>query len=100
MELIEQILHEGAQRVDELEVYLFSGFSVSARLKRHEIHYASGANQQGLSLRVIHKGHIGTSATMNPETWNACMDAAIASASLATPQDWEGLPGPENLDPT
>jgi len=100
VELIEQILHEGAQRVDELEVYLFSGFSVSARLKRHEIHYASGANQQGLSLRVIHKGHIGTSATMNPETWNACMDAAIASASLATPQDWEGLPGPENLDPT
>ncbi|OPY44246.1 MAG: peptidase PmbA [Methanoregulaceae archaeon PtaU1.Bin222] len=100
VELIERIVKEGGRRVDELEAYQFSGYSVSARLKRHEIHYASGTHLQGLSLRVIHKGCIGTSATMNPERWEACLDAAIASATLATPQEWKGLPVPAAFDPT
>lgn len=98
VELAERIVREGGRRVDELEVYLFSGHMVTARLKRHEIHYASGAEQQGLSIRVIHQGRIGTSATMNPSKWEACMEAAVSSARLATAQEWEGLPGPQQLD--
>ncbi|MCU0631513.1 MAG: TldD/PmbA family protein [Methanolinea sp.] len=99
MDLIDRIIKRGEERVDELEVYLFSGSSVTARLKKREIHYASGSEHHGLSLRVIHEGRIGISATSNPERWDACLDAAIASARLATPQDWAGLPGPGDLDP-
>jgi len=98
VEQIERIIKEGGRQVDELEVYQFSGSAVTARLKRREIHYASGAEYQGLSIRVIHEGRIGTSATTNPEKWESCLDAAIASARLATPQEWGGLPGPRDLD--
>lgn len=99
MDLIDRIVKEGERRVAELEACLFSGYSVTGRLKRREIHYASGSKHQGLSLRVIHEGRIGTSATSNPERWEECLDAAISSARLATPQEWKGLPGPCKLDP-
>jgi PmbA protein len=98
VELIDRILKEGEKRVDELEVYFFSGSAVTVRLKKKEIHYASGSDHQGLSLRVINEGRIGASSTSNPERWEGCLDAAIASARLATPQDWKGLPGPRDLD--
>lgn len=99
VDLIDRIVKEGERRVAELEACLFSGYSVTGRLKRREIHYASGSKHQGLSLRVIHEGRIGTSATSNPERWEECLDAAISSARLATPQEWKGLPGPCKLDP-
>ncbi|OPX67663.1 MAG: peptidase PmbA [Methanoregulaceae archaeon PtaB.Bin056] len=98
MDLIERIIKEGERRVAELEVCLSSGYAVTGRLKRREIHYASGSEHQGLSLRVIHEGRIGTSATSNPERWEECLDAAISSARLATPQNWKGLPGPGKFD--
>lgn len=98
VELIEKILKEGGKRVDELEVFHFSGSTVTGRLKRRMVHYASGSEQCGLFLRVIKGGRIGTSATTNPGKWEPCLDAAIASAGLATAQEWGGLPGPGNLD--
>jgi len=98
VDLIERIIKEGERRVAELEVCLSSGYAVTGRLKRREIHYASGSEHQGLSLRVIHEGRIGTSATSNPERWEECLDAAISSARLATPQNWKGLPGPGKFD--
>jgi len=98
VDLIDRIIKEGERRVKELEVYLSSGDTVTARLRRKEIHYASGSKHQGLSLRVIHEGRIGTSATSNPQRWEECLDAAISSARLATPQNWKGLPGPCQLD--
>lgn len=97
MELIEAILRTGAARADEVEVYISEGESVSADLKRDLIENAAGSKGFGIGIRVVVGGRIGVSSTANPEKWEACLDAALASARLAHPQEWGGLPGPASL---
>src|SRR5512138_1416697 len=93
---IRDIAAEGARRADEAEVYYLEGFSVSATLKRREVANASGSRSKGLAIRVITDGRIGASSTSDPAGWEKCLDAAVASAKIATKQPWEGLPGPQN----
>ncbi|HQK56893.1 MAG TPA: TldD/PmbA family protein [Methanolinea sp.] len=94
VDTIEKILKAGERQADEVEVYLARGASVTARLRKREISYAMGSEHQALSLRVIRGGRIGVSSTGNPRAWEACLDAALRSAALAAPQEWDGLPGP------
>ena len=94
VDTIEKILMAGERQADEVEVYLATGTSVTARLRKREISYALGSEHQALSLRVIRGGRIGVSSTGNPQAWEACLDAALRSAALAAPQEWDGLPGP------
>ncbi|HET6581716.1 MAG TPA: TldD/PmbA family protein, partial [Methanoregula sp.] len=61
---------------------------------------ATTSKDCGLGIRTIHQGKIGSSATNNPEQWRICLDAAIASGKLATPQEWGGLPAPQSLSQT
>ena len=91
---IETLLKEGAKKVDELEVYCGNGTSVSASLKQKKISLATSSKECGLCIRTIHHGRIGASYTNNPDQWRACLDAAVASGNLATPQTWNGLPKP------
>ena len=94
VELVEEILKAGAEQADELEVYLATGTTVSARLRKKEISYASGSKHHALSLRVVRDGKIGFSSTGNPDSWKDCLRAALKSAALAARQEWRGLPGP------
>ena len=94
---IEALLKEGAKKVDELEVYYGSGTSVSASLKQKKISLATSSKECGLCIRTIRQGRIGASYTNNPEQWRACLDAAVASGNLATPQTWNGLPKPSSV---
>jgi len=91
---IDQLLEEGQKKVDEVEVFYVQGVSVSAELKQKKVNLATTSKDCSLGIRTIHKGKIGASSTNNPEQWRACLDAAIASGHLATPQAWEGLPDP------
>src|SRR5512139_2660782 len=91
---IDQLIREGQKKVDEVEVFYVKGISVSAELKQKNVNLATTSKDCSLGIRTIHKGKIGASSTSNPEQWQACLDAAIASGHLATPQPWEGLPGP------
>ena len=97
MDWIEQLIREGTKTVDEVEVYYGEGTSVSAELKKKSVHLATNSVDCGLGIRIIHKGRIGSSNTSNPGQWRECLAAAIASAKLATPQPWEGLPAPALL---
>lgn len=97
MELIDAILRTGAAKADEVEVYVSEGESVSADLKRNQIENAAGSKGFGIGIRVVVGGRIGVSSTANPKQWEACLDAALASARLANPQEWGGLPGPSSL---
>lgn len=99
MGLVERIIAAGERKADEVEVYCMRGTSVTARLQKREVHYASGSRHCSLSVRVISGGSIGTSSTSNPEDWEGCLDAAVQSARLASAQPWGGLPGPAGLDP-
>jgi PmbA protein len=90
---IEQILREGKKRVDEIEVFSAESTSVSADLKRRNISLATSAEDCGLAIRTFRGGRIGSSGTNDPRRWEECLDAAIASGNLATPQSWNGLPG-------
>jgi len=97
---IEDLFKLGEQRVDELEVYGFSGTSVSADLKQRCVSLCSSSIETGLCIRTIDKGKIGSSSTNDPRQWQACLDAAIAGGRLATPQEWKGLPDPVTLPKT
>ena len=94
---IEELLKQGEKRVDELEVYSFSGTSVSADLKQRKVSLCSSSIETGMCIRTIDKGRIGSSSTNDPLQWEACLDAAIAGGRLATPQEWRGLPDPVAL---
>ena len=95
---IEQLIREAEKAVDEVEVYYVEGTSVSADLKKKKLSLATTSQDCGLGIRTIHKGRIGSSSTNNPGQWRECLAAAVASGKLATPQEWDGLPGPEPLD--
>jgi len=97
---IEELFRQGEKKVDELEVYLFSGTSVSADLKQRRVSLCSSSVESGLCIRTIDKGRIGSSSTNDPRQWEACLDAAIAGGRLATPQVWKGLPDPVSLPTT
>jgi PmbA protein len=97
VELIERILAAGGRSAQEVEVYLVEGTGVSAELKRDAVAMATGSRDWGLSIRTIDHGRIGVSSTSSPEKWEECLGAAVASMSLATPQEWKGLPGPAEL---
>jgi len=107
VEWIEALVRAGAKRVDELEVFFIEGTSVSADLKKRNISLATSSADCGLAIRTIDKGKIGASSTNTPKEWRECLDAAIASGRLATPQEWNGLPHPNavpaadlSFDPT
>ena len=94
---IDQLIREAEKSVDEVEVFFVEGESVSVDLKREKVSLATRTKDCGLGIRTIHQGRIGSSSTSNPENWRECLDAAIASGRLATPQNWEGLPAPVSL---
>ncbi len=95
--LIDDILRAGAAKADEVEVYLEAGRSLSLELKQSVVGEASATEAWGIGIRVITDGRIGSSSTMSPSRWEACLDAAVASARLADRQDWDGLPSPAPL---
>ncbi len=100
MAWIDQLIHEAEKTVDEVEVFYVRGASVSAELKQKKVNLATTSKDCGLGIRTVHKGKIGSSGTNNPQQWRACLDAAIASGKLATPQEWGGLPTPQSLSQT
>jgi len=92
VDLIEKILEAGGRRADEAEVYLATGTSVAAMLRKRKISSATGSDHQTLSIRVIRGGRIGVSSTDDPGSWMACLGAALQSAALAAPQEWAACP--------
>ncbi|MBP2146353.1 PmbA protein [Methanofollis sp. W23] len=97
MALIEEILKYGRTRAEEVEVYVAEGESVSTDLKKKQVENAGGSEAFGIGIRVIDHGRIGVSATSSRDEWRRCVDAALASANLAHPQEWKGLPAPAAL---
>ena len=99
MEPIESVLKAGPGLADEVEVFYVAGESLSVTLRKREISEASISRSTGMAIRTILDGRIGVSSTNDPARWEECLSAAIASGSLATPQEWGGLPDPLDLDP-
>jgi PmbA protein len=94
---IDQLIHEAEKTVDEVEIFYVTGTSVSANLKQKKVDLATTTEDCGLGIRIIHKGRIGSSSTNDVSQWRECLNAAIASGKLATPQEWKGLPEPAPL---
>jgi PmbA protein len=97
VEWIEGLLREGEKHADEVEVFFVTGKGISADLKKRSVNLATNAEECGLGIRTIKEGKIGTSSTNNPADWKRCLQAAVDSGKLATPQPWEGLPEPAGL---
>lgn len=96
-EIVSEIIETGLSSVDEVEVTLVSGESVSIELKRAIAAHAGESHENALIIRVIDSGRIGASGTSNPAGWRSCLESAISSAHLAEPVPWGGLPDPVPL---
>lgn len=94
VEIIERILKEGEKRADEVEVIVVSGSSLSADLRKRKVSHAHETRDFGLGIRTFRNGRIGSSSTNDPARWEQCLESALASGDLATPQEWRGLPEP------
>ena len=94
LEILDKILKTGTDLGAEVEVYLVEGRSVSAELKREVVSKSIESHHFGLSIRSVMDGCIGISSTSNPADWKKCLEASVASAKLATPQVWNGMPDP------
>ena len=94
---IDDLLDAGTKKAEEVEVYWYTGRSVSADLKKRRVSLCSSAVECGLCIRTIDKGRIGSSSTNDPQKWEACLDAAVAGGRLATQDVWRGLPDPAPL---
>ena len=95
---IEEILRKGAVLADEVEVYLTEGVALSVELKRAQVSRVAESRYFSLSVRTIKDGRIGNSQSSNPRDWEKCLDASVASGTIATEQPWNGLPHPAKLD--
>ncbi|MDI3506047.1 MAG: PmbA protein [Methanomicrobiaceae archaeon] len=93
-DLIEMVLREGERLADEVEVFSARGQSVSTEIKKGIIGVAEESEAWSMAIRTVRSGRIGFSSTGDPDRWRDCLDAALASGRLATPQRWEGFPGP------
>ena len=90
----DRVIRAGERLADEVEVFLVEARSVSAELQRDRVDRAEESRSWGMGIRVIRGGCIGASSTSDPGAWERCLQAAVDSARLATPQEWKGLPGP------
>ncbi len=99
-DLIERVLREGERRADEVEVFYARGESVSTEIKKGIIGTAEEAEAWSMAIRTVKDGRIGFSSTGDPDRWKECLDAALASGRIATPQQWGGFPKPANLTST
>lgn len=100
MDTIDAILKAASTRVDEAEVFLSTGESISAELSRDQVRVGQAGYSTGLGIRVFANGRVGASSTNDPLRWEACLDAALAAMRLSDPQPWDGLPAPVTLPDT
>jgi len=96
-DLIARILREGERRADEVEVFYARGTSVSAEIKKGILGTAEESEAWSMAIRTVRDGRIGSSSTGDPDRWKECLEAALASGRLATPQQWGGFPKPAEM---
>ena len=92
MDPSDHILKYGEKRVEEVEVFTVGGTALSVHLKGRMIDSAIITRTWGMGIRTFEKGRIGFSSTSDPGRWKECLEAAIVSGNVATPQEWGGLP--------
>ena len=99
-DLIERVLRVGERQADEVEVFCTRGQSVSAGIKKGILGIAEESETWNMAIRVVKDGQIGFSSTGDPDRWKECLNAALASGRIATPQEWGGFPKPADIAAT
>lgn len=99
-DLIERVLRAGEKRADEVEVFYARGQSISTEIKKGILGTAEESEAWSLGIRTVKDGRIGSSSTGDPDRWKECLDAALASGRIASPQQWGGFPKPAGITST
>jgi len=96
-DLIDRILRAGEREADEVEVFYARGESIGTEIKKGILGTAEESEAWSMAVRTVKDGRIGSSSTSDPDRWKECLDAALASGRLATPQQWGGFPKPAGI---
>jgi PmbA protein len=96
-DLIDRVLRAGEHEADEVEVFYARGQSVGTDIKKGILGTAEESEAWSMAIRTVKDGRIGSSSTSDPDRWKECLDAALASGRLATPQQWGGFPKPAGI---
>ncbi|WP_343241350.1 MULTISPECIES: TldD/PmbA family protein [unclassified Methanoculleus] len=96
-DLIEKVLRAGGRAADEVEVFYVREESVGTDIKKGILGAAEESEAWSMAVRTIKDGRIGFSSTGDPDRWKECLDAALTSGRMATPQQWGGLPKPAEI---
>jgi PmbA protein len=99
-DLIERVLRAGERQADEVEVFYARGESIATEIKKGILGTAEESEAWSMAVRTVKDGRIGFSSTGDPDRWKECLDAALASGRLATPQQWGGFPKPVGMTGT
>ena len=99
-DLIERVLREGERQADEVEVFYARGESISTEIKKGILGIAEESEAWSMAIRTVKDGRIGSSSTGDPDRWKECLNAALASGRIATPQQWGGFPKPADMTGT
>ncbi|PKL63366.1 MAG: TldD/PmbA family protein [Methanomicrobiales archaeon HGW-Methanomicrobiales-2] len=99
-DLIERVLREGERQADEVEVFYARGESISTEIKKGILGIAEESEAWSMAIRTVKDGRIGSSSTGDPDRWKECLNAALASGRIATPQQWGGFPKPADVTGT
>ena len=80
--MIEKILEEARRRVGGVEVYYEESEERSVRFKANSLHSMNAKETSGVGLRVIHKGRVGFSSSMDLSESNWIVDKALESSEF------------------
>ncbi|HEY8543642.1 MAG TPA: TldD/PmbA family protein [Acidimicrobiales bacterium] len=90
-----------AEGDEQVEAYVTHSRETQVRVYESEVEQLSVAEGMGVGIRVVRDGRVGFAycGTFDPESVRATLADARDNAAFAEPDEWAGLPGPDDVEP-
>jgi PmbA protein len=87
--IVEQLLEQTRQKVEAAEVYFLSSQDTPIEFENNRLKSLQTKAKQGVALRVIHNGKLGFASSTDLTRLDDLIDAAIQTAEIGDPVDFE-----------
>lgn len=98
---VADLVVEGSEGDEQVEAYVTHLRETQVRVYEGEVEQLSVAEGMGVGIRVVRDGRVGFAycGTFDPESVRATLADARDNAAFAEPDEWAGLPGPDDVEP-